>query len=145
MRLVIKTKVAQDMESVWKGFNEQLFKQLNPPFPLVNLKRFDGSETGNEVHLELNFILFKSQWVSLITEHAKQEDEIYFVDEGIRLPALFKYWRHKHRVVKDGENSIIVDDITFKSFSPVLDVFLLPALYGQFLYRKPVYKRFFSR
>ncbi|MGB0522069.1 MAG: SRPBCC family protein [Flammeovirgaceae bacterium] len=145
MRLIIKTKVAQSLNEVWKGFSAELFKQLNPPFPLVNLKRFDGSETGNEVHLELNFIAFKSQWVSVITDHDLQDDEIYFIDEGKVLPKLFKYWKHRHRILKDGENSIIVDDITFKSPSVILDILLLPALYLQFLYRIPIYKRVFSK
>lgn len=144
MRLQIKTKVEQDVNTVWEGFNEQLFLQLNPPFPKVALLRFDGSTTGDIVHLELDFLVYKSNWVSKIIDHGASESEIYFVDEGVELPGIFKFWKHRHRIVRDGNQSIIIDDITFKSPFVLMDWLLIPTLWLQFLYRKPVYKRFFS-
>ena len=144
MHLIIKTKVEQDIQAVWENFNEDLFLKLNPPFPKVRLLRFDGSTTGDEVHLALNFLLFKQIWKSKITDHGISESEIYFVDEGIQLPGFFKYWKHRHRIVKDNTGTLIIDDITFRSPFKLLDLLLLPSLWLQFLYRKPVYKRFFS-
>lgn len=146
MKITIKTAVNQPMEAVWEGFNENLFAKLAPPFPPVKLLRFDGSEQGNEVHLELNFIFFKQTWVSLITENVKTEKEIYFIDKGTKLPFFLTFWQHKHRIVKAvdmkrGVHSLIIDEIEFESPFGAL---LYPALFLQFLYRKPIYKKIFS-
>ena len=77
MRISIETKVSQNAQEVWAGFNQDLFLALNPPFPKAKLLRFDGSTTNDEVHLEIDFILFKSEWKSLITAHGESEEEIF--------------------------------------------------------------------
>jgi ligand-binding SRPBCC domain-containing protein len=146
MKITISTPVEQDIITVWQGFNETLFTKLAPPFPPVKLLRFDGSEQGDEVHLELNFIFFKQKWVSRITENEKTDKEIFFIDEGIALPFFLKYWKHKHRIVKavtmkTGIHTLIVDEIEFESPFGIL---LYPILFLQFLYRKPIYQKIFS-
>ncbi|MCU0391818.1 MAG: hypothetical protein MUE81_11930 [Thermoflexibacter sp.] len=146
MEIVIKTYVSQPILSVWQGFNETLFLKLAPPFPPMKLLRFDGSEKGNEVHIRLNFILFKQKWISLITENVKTEDQIYFIDEGIKLPFFLKYWKHKHRIIKHIDNekhtqSIIIDEIEFKS---IFGWLIYPVLYLQFWNRKKIYRKIFK-
>lgn len=145
MRFVIRTDVSADLQKVWANFNENLFQALAPPFPPINLLRFDGSLKNDEVHLELNFLLFKQVWISKIAEQAAKENEIYFVDEGIKLPFFLGYWRHKHlmQALPEGGTQI-TDDITFEAPIKALSWLLFPALYLQFLYRKPVYKRYFK-
>ena len=145
MRLKIITKVDQDYLSVKSGFDEKLFKALNPPFPKVKLSRFDGCKEGDIVSLRLNFIFFSLTWESLITEDETTDNEFRFVDEGTSLPFFLKFWRHHHRVVSDGEGSLIIDDITFKTPFYLPEFLMYPALYGQFLYRKPIYQKFFKR
>lgn len=145
MRLKISTKVEQGYLQVKEGFTEDLFKALNPPFPPVKLEKFDGCKKGDQVVLELNFILFKQRWVSDIIDHKTDDQKFEFIDEGVALPFFLKSWRHHHLVIKNGDNtSQIVDDITFKSPFILFDLLLYPALYFQFLYRKPVYKRLFK-
>ena len=144
MKINISTKVEQDYLSVKEGVNENLFLKLSPPFPPVKLLRFDGSSTGDKVILELNFIFFKQQWVSDITADNTDEKEFYFIDEGTKLPFFLKTWKHKHRIIKDGKSSIIRDEIAFKAPNGILTLFLYPALYLQFLYRKPIYKKIFA-
>ncbi|MDO1444910.1 hypothetical protein Q0590_01540 [Rhodocytophaga aerolata] len=145
MRIRLTTLVTQNYQQVAANFDEKLFKALNPPFPPVKLLRFDGSRKGDEVHLELNFLLFKQVWKSLIIEDSVQEDEIYFIDKGIQLPFFLRYWQHTHRILKRGENTAIVDDIQFKTPFILVDYLMYPVLYGQFFYRKPVYKKYFRR
>ena len=60
MKINVSTPVEQDIQYVWDNFNVKLFQALNPPFPPVKVLRFDGSEKGSEVHLELNFLLENS-------------------------------------------------------------------------------------
>lgn len=144
MKIIIESAVEQNYLHVKEGFNESLFKKLAPPFPPVKLLRFDGSSTGDVVSLELNFIFFKQRWTSDIVEDHTSEDEFYFVDKGVELPFFLKEWEHKHRIIKNGAGSIIRDEINFKGPVGLLTVLLYPALYLQFLYRKPIYKKIFA-
>jgi ligand-binding SRPBCC domain-containing protein len=144
MKINIETAVEQDYLSVKDGFDESLFSKLSPPFPPVRLIRFDGSKRGDVVSLELNFIFFKQKWTSLITEEYTDSSEYYFIDEGTELPFFLKKWKHKHRIIKKGTGSIIRDEITFEGKPGLLGIFLYPAMYLQFLYRKPIYRKIFQ-
>lgn len=144
MKLIVETEVGQDYLKVKDGFTESLFLKLNPPFPPVKLLRFDGSETGDLVSLELNFLLFKQKWTSKITDHHFNENEFFFIDEGVELPFFLKSWKHKHRLIKKGNHCLIRDEITYESNNSVFTKLLFPVLKGQFLYRKPIYKKVFG-
>ncbi len=144
MKIIIKTPVAAPMTSVWKGFDETLFTKLSPPFPPVKLLRFDGSLTGDVVSLELNFIVFKQKWTSLIIDQKETEQEIYFVDEGKKLPFFLSFWRHKHRLIKNGEGTLIADEIEYRTPSILFDYLMYPIFWAQFAYRGPIYKRLFA-
>ena len=144
MNIIISTKVNQNLLKVWEGFNLELFSKLAPPFPPVKVKEFGGCLTGDKVHLELNFILFKQDWISDIVDQKRTESEIYFIDEGTKLPFFLKYWKHRHRLVKDDEGTLIIDDISFKTPTILTDYLFYPLMYLQFLYRKPIYKKVFE-
>lgn len=144
MKIKITTKVSENYENVFQGFNEELFKKLAPPFPPFKLVQFDGCRTNDIVKIELNMILFKQNWISLITDSSKDSEEIYFIDEGLELPFFLKYWKHKHRIIKTKNGSKIIDDIIFTTPYKLLDYLIYPALYLQFLYRKPIYKKEFA-
>lgn len=145
MHLKLKAKVTQHYLEVKDGFNEQLFVKLNPPFPPVKLKEFGGCEEGDKVHLVLNFIFFKQDWISAITYNHTDNKVFEFIDEGVKLPFFLKSWKHHHRVEKDTDNSsVIVDDINFASPFLLMDYLLYPVLWLQFYYRKPIYRRIFS-
>lgn len=144
MKINIQTHVQQDYLKVKEGFNQSLFTKLSPPFPPVKLLRFDGSQKGDYVTLELNFIIFKQRWTSEIIADMTNDQEFYFVDKGVELPFFLKEWQHKHRIIKSGNGSIIRDEITYKSGVSILTLMLYPALFLQFLYRKPIYKKIFK-
>lgn len=144
-RLTISTTVRQTVDQVCAGFNRELFLKLNPPFPPVTLQRFDGTEVGDQVHLELDFLLFRQQWISVITESQRQSDEAFFVDEGTSLPFFLRRWRHRHCIKRSENHTVIIDDIEFGSFSSIFDVLLWPALWLQFYLRKPVYRGVFGK
>jgi len=141
MHFQIKTPVQQSPQNVFVGFDRKLFMALNPPLMPLKLLRFDGCKTGDEVHLELAFGM---KWISLVTDFQERDDEIFFIDEGVQLPFFLSYWRHKHRIIKDGIGSILVDDITYRSSSKFMDSLLYPILWAQFKYRSPVYRKLFK-
>ncbi|AKP50641.1 SRPBCC family protein [Cyclobacterium amurskyense] len=146
MKFRLTTNVNQNYLKVKSGFNADLFKALNPPFPPVKLLRFDGSSKGDLVSLELNFIFFKQVWTSEITADHLDRNEYFFVDEGLKLPFFLKKWHHKHRIISDGNDQAkIIDEISFSSPIRLLDYLLYPLLYFQFSMRKPIYKKVFSK
>lgn len=141
---MITTTVQQTIENVWKGFNQDLFLKLSPPLPPVRLLRYDGNNPPDEIHLELDFLFGKQVWISVIIEQKSTTTEIYFVDEGRQLPFFLSYWWHKHRIVKTGSVSQIIDEIEFRTPTLLTDYFFYPILYAQFWYRKPIYQKIFS-
>jgi ligand-binding SRPBCC domain-containing protein len=145
MRISIATKVSGDFEEVFRRFDITLFRKLTPPFVRINILRFDGCKKGDEVHIETNILGVRQKWISLITSQHSDENEIYFIDEGVLLPKPLKYWKHKHIIEKSIDSSIIIDDICYKSGSIFVDFLMFPALFLQFYYRKPVYKSCFSK
>ena len=145
MHITISTSVRQHFLDVKQGFDQDLFSSLSPPFPPVKLLRFDGSEKGDIVSLELNFLFFKQVWTSEIIEDQTSESEFYFVDKGIKLPFFLEIWQHKHRLINRGKSETeIRDEIYYKGSTWFLTPLLYPILYLQFLYRKPIYRRIFS-
>jgi len=145
VRIKIKTSVKSSLQEIKNGFTQDLFLKLNPPFPPVRLLRFDGCEAGDQVVLELNFLLFKQQWVSNITEDSQKENEWYFIDKGTKLPFFLKKWTHRHIVESKMDGAEIIDDIRFSTGTILSDILFYPALLGQFMYRKPIYKKVFSQ
>lgn len=145
MKLTLKTRVRSSPEVVWPKFDRALFLRLAPPFPRIKLLRFDGCRPGDLIEVQLNFLLFKQTWISEIVEQRSKPDEISFVDEGVRLPFFLQRWLHRHRIVRRGSGSEIIDEIEFSSGRRVLDWFLFPAMWLQFAYRKPIYWRAFRK
>ncbi len=144
MRIRIITDVAADFEYVRQNFDQRLLEKVSPPFPPTRLLRYDGNQPGGEVHVELNFILFRQVWKSRIKTYKEDDRQMVFTDEGTQLPFFLAYWHHEHRVEKHGTGSRIVDDITFRTPSRLTDYLLYPLMYGQFAYRKPMYRKYFK-
>lgn len=145
MQFTITTRVEQPCKTVFNGFNRDLFLALKPPFVPMRLLRFDGCNTGDEVHLHLGF---GQEWISVITESGSTPTGFYFIDEGKKLPFFLHSWKHKHSITAATDNpaeSIITDNITFQSHNALLTRLLYPLLYVQFAWRKPVYRQFFRK
>ncbi|MCC2545670.1 hypothetical protein LJY25_04375 [Hymenobacter sp. BT175] len=146
MHLLLRTRVAQPPRQVLAGFTRELFLALAPPFPRLNLLRFDGCLTGDQVEIELVAGPVRQRWTSLITDHGEQPDgTCFFVDEGQQLPGPLRYWRHRHLIEPAGTGSTITEDIEYRTASPLLDRLLYPVMWAQFAYRSPVYQRLFGR
>ncbi|MEQ8552646.1 MAG: hypothetical protein RIC53_08340 [Cyclobacteriaceae bacterium] len=143
MQIKIETLVNADLTSVKKGFNQDLFLALNPPFPKVKVLQFDGCRKGDTVSLKLDFLVFSQVWASHIIEEEFTDQSWYFVDRGVTLPFFLKSWKHKHLVKKKGIQSLVIDNINYTTGTVLTDLLMLPVLYLQFLYRKPIYRKHF--
>ena len=99
MRVLLRTSVAQPPAAVLAGFTRELFLALAPPFPKLKLLRFDGCRRGDRVELELDTLVQKLAWTSLIVADGVEADGThYFTDEGQTLPPPLRYWQHRHRI-----------------------------------------------
>ena len=146
MHLTLRTTVAQLPAQVMAGFTRELFVALAPPFPKLRLQRFDGSHTGDQVEIELDTLVTRLRWTSRITEDGVLSDGThFFVDEGQILPPPLRYWQHRHLVQPAPHGgSVIVDALEYRTASPVLDALLYPAMWAQFAWRRPIYRRWFK-
>jgi len=147
MHLYLRTHVAASPADVSAGFTRELFVALAPPFPPFRLLRFDGSQRGDEVHIELGAGPARFRWTSLITDHGITPSGVYyFVDEGRQLPPPLRYWRHRHLMqpAPDG-GTYIVEDLEYRSPFRWLDALLYPAMWAQFAWRRPIYRRWFGK
>ena len=146
MHLLLRFPVGAPPARVLAGFTRELFVALAPPFPKLNLLRYDGNATGDTVAIELQIGPKRWRWTSLITANGALPDGThYFVDEGQQLPAPLRQWRHRHLIEPaPGGGSVIIEDITFGTGRRWLDVLLWPAMWAQFSLRGPVYRRWFK-
>ena len=145
MHVILRTAVAQPPAQVMAGFTRELFIALAPPFPKLRLLRFDGCRTGDQVEIELDTLVKRLPWTSLIVDDGQLADgTLFFVDEGQTLPSPLRYWRHRHLIQPGPQGgSIIVDDLEYRTATPALDALLYPAMWAQFAWRKPIYRRWF--
>ncbi len=144
MRFQVKTKVEQDFKSVHKQFNLLLFMKLKSPLMSFIVKRFDGCNLGDIIELDAKILFIKQYWLAEIIEAKETDEEIYFVDTGVKTPFPIKHWTHKHRIIKQSKSSVIIDDITFKTSNFIFDMILFPVVYVQFYWRKHIYKNYFK-
>jgi ligand-binding SRPBCC domain-containing protein len=145
MKIYLETEVAGNFQDVFAQFDQSLFEQLAPPFPPVELLRFDGSRPGDEYLIELKLPLLQQQWHGRITEAGANDSECWFVDEGLRMPFFLAFWHHRHTVRQQGDHCVIIDDIEYRAPFSWLTVLLYPTMWAQFAYRKPLYRKIFGR
>ncbi|GEO05991.1 hypothetical protein AAE02nite_36550 [Adhaeribacter aerolatus] len=144
MKIAIHTPVNQDYLSVFRKFDQKLFLQLAPPFPGFKLLRFDGSQPGDRVAVQLNFWLFRQTWTSVITESKTTAQQAYFIDQGQQLPWPLKFWRHQHLIKSNPAGGAIISDlIQYRTAFRLFDLLIYPFMLAQFSYRKPIYRRYF--
>lgn len=145
MHVTLRTAVSQPPAVVMAGFTRELFVALAPPFPRLRLLRFDGCHSGDRVEIELDTLVKRLSWTSLIVDDGTQPDGThFFVDEGQVLPPPLRFWRHRH-LIQPGPNggSVIVDALEYRTASRLLDALIYPAMWAQFAWRRPIYRRWF--
>ena len=143
MQITISTEVKQCPEKVYAKFDKNLFLALKPPLMPMRLLRFDNCEQGAIVTVKLFGML---TWESLVTYNHKSTQEIIFIDEGQQLPFFLSTWQHQHRLMRTKtEGTLITDSIDYQCPFPFLTYLLYPFFYLQFWYRRPIYKRYFTK
>lgn len=141
----VSTRVTRSFDDVKALFNSDLLEKLNPPFPPAKIVLYEGEQPGDRVWIELNFILFRQLWKSVITLHEQNPSRFMFRDVGVQLPFFLKSWSHTH-LLESREAGIteITDDIRFEP-APWLPRFLARwMIAGLMYYRKPQYKKWLS-
>ena len=140
----LKTRVSGSYQEVFSRFDRDLFEALKPIGMQLEIVTFDGSKVGDRVHLRFGSPI-NTDWISDIIEEGGDEDHLYFIDKGIKLPWPLKSWSHKHIVAQDGINScFIIDEMTYDTGNFAFSALIKPFLFASFLPRKRQYQRYFG-
>lgn len=144
MNIKLDTTVKGNYKDIMARFDRDLFEALKPKGAKMEIVEFTGSKKGDKVHLRFLSPL-RAEWISHITEDGQNEEEAWFVDEGVQLPFPLTYWRHRHIVRKlTNDTACIVDDITFRGPNRLMTLLLYPAIYLGFYPRKKLYRSYFG-
>lgn len=143
MKITIHSPLEGSPVSVFSRFNRDLFLALAGAFPKVTLQRFDGCRLNDETHVCIHFF-GKREWLSRNTDFFESPEEIYFVDEGLKIPFGMKRWKHTHRITGNEQQSIIHDEIEYDFGNRLLNVLWWLPFYMQFAARPRKYRRYFK-
>ncbi len=145
MKIVLKTLIRRNFETVVDGFNRDLFTYLLPPSLIAKLVRYDGQQRGDFIHLRFR-LPFINDWKVVIKEVQHTDKEYRFVDRGLKMPFGLIYWQHVHRVVSLGKDRcVIVDEMEYESSWILQDLINYVLLYLAFFPRKFLYKKYFEK
>ena len=144
MQIKVKTPARESRSKVWSAFNRELFLALAPPYPKVELLRFDGCSVNDEVHLLLKAGFAQLRWDAKIVDEGSTETATYFIDKGTVLPFPLQRWIHVHLIEDNGTGCSISDEVTFTSGNGLADLFLYPFLFLTIYFRKFTYLRIFN-
>lgn len=139
INITLRSKVSGELTAIYKHFDADLFRYLLPPG--AQLIEFGGSKQGDKVHLKLPIA---GEWISEITEDGASEDMCYFIDEGRKLPFPLKEWRHKHILHRQGNDTIVEDNMNYSTGNIITDILFYPVLFLSFFPRVWQYKRYFN-
>lgn len=144
MNLKLNTPVKGNYKKVMAAFDLSLFEELKPPLGKMEIVEFTGSKKGDRVHIRF-LSPIKAEWVSDIIADETTDKMALFVDKGVILPWPLVAWTHRHIVEKvDGDNSIIIDDITFTASNFILSLIMYPVILMGFYPRKKIYQDYFK-
>lgn len=140
MKFALESKIkGVDFKEVYRVFDFKLLKALSPPFMKPEAIVYDGNKKGDRLIFKLKNPLFTSDWIGYVSEEEHNENEIYFVDCGKSMPFGLKTWEHKHRLIRTHYGTLIRDEVQFVGNNSLITFFLVPLVWLQFLYRKPMY------
>lgn len=144
MNFTIETPIPLPADEVYRQFDRKLLEALLPKFPPAKLLHYEGSDVGSLVTVRLWTPLGNADWTVTIVERGEDKNGFYFIDEGKELPVFLKAWRHEHRVNHRGNESVIIDDISFDVSSWLPKKLVYKQMKEQFANRQPVYRKYFS-
>ena len=142
---VVEHPIPLNASIVFEHLDERLFKELQPPPWLAEIKRNDGVEVGNEIWVQLYFPI-SGLWKTKIVER-KETAPFFFVDEStVQLPSGMRYWKHIHRVVPISEHSCkIEEDVQWESSNRLIGFVLNLGFWFMMKGRRKTYQKYFEK
>ena len=135
-----KTEIPRSISEVWSFFQSNQNLAAITAFPKIDILGDKDVEKDANIHLRLNFMLFKIHWKGRITEVVP---EAYFIDQGEKLPFPIKSWSHVHAFKRlSSDETKMIDKVEYDSYVPPMLVNLM--LKGMFHSRKKQLKKYMS-
>ena len=131
-----------DYEKVREAFHSiELVRFLTYLQP-INIIEWSGIENGKTAYFKLWFFGWKDFKV-VHENYQSDNNHLFFVDKGIKLPLGIAFWKHEHRVFKDKKNTIIEDSLSFNHRNKYIGYLLFPVLVFPIFVRRVLYKIYF--
>jgi hypothetical protein len=144
MKITFKTLINKDFDIVVDGFNQNLFEYLMPLYCFPVLKRYDGQQHGDMVHLSFRLPGI-NDWKVVVKEAGKTDKLFWIVHRGLVMPFALAFWQHSIRVVSLKQNkTAIIDQIEFNSKWKILNPLNYLILFFIFFPRKIFYKSYYK-
>jgi len=142
VKFVVESKIRDvNIQDVYSVFDFRLLTALSPPMMKPEAKIYEGNKLGDQLYFVIRTPIGGFPWKGKVTEESITENEIYFVDEGTEMAFGMSTWKHKHRLIKINDGTLIRDEVFFDTKNRLLKYVLLPGVWMQFLYRKPLYEK----
>ena len=131
-----------DYQKVRKAFESIRLVEFLTYLQPIKIIEWSGIEVGKIAYFKLWFFGWRNFKVAH-TEYQADDNHLFFVDEGIDLPLGISSWKHNHRVIKDKNNTIIEDSLSFSHVNNYMGYILFPILIFPILIRKILYRIYF--
>ena len=138
-RVIIKNI---DYQKVRKAFHSIRLVRFLTYLQPIKIMEWSGIENGKTAYFKLWFF----GWKDFKVMHENYQDNnnfLFFVDKGIKLPLGISFWKHEHSVFKDKENTIIQDSLSFNHLNKYMGYLLFPILVFPIFIRRFLYKVYF--
>ena len=140
-KVIIKKK---DFKKGLLAFNDINFVKFLTFLQPVKIISWDGIENNKIAYFKLWFLY----WHNFKVKHKNYKissNKLSFTDQGIELPLGVKSWNHKHTLVKDGNNFLIIDILDVKHKNTLIGYLIFPILIFPIVIRKILYKAYFYK
>ena len=140
-RVIIKNTDYQKVREAFHSIRLVRFLTYLQPIKIIE---WYGIESGKIAYFKLWFFGWKDFKV-MHENYLDNNNYLFFIDRGIKLPLRIVFWKHEHCVFKDKENTIIEDVLSFNHANKYIGYLLFPILVFPIIIRKFLYKIYFLK
>ena len=122
--VIIKNTNCEKVKAAFHSIRLVRFITYLQPIKIIE---WSGIESGKTAYFKLWFF----GWKDFKVIHENYQDNnnfLFFVDKGIKLPLGISFWKHEHSIFKENENTIIQDSLSFNHNNKYIGYLLFPLL-----------------
>tara|TARA_Y100000994_G_C15588943_1_gene399761 strand:+ start:190 stop:630 length:441 start_codon:yes stop_codon:yes gene_type:complete len=138
-KVLIKNQPTDKVINAFHNIKFVKFLMLLQPIRIIN---WDGIENKQKAA----FYLWFFGWRKFEVEHSnykKSNNQLSFIDQGLKLPLGIKTWHHEHIVKTHNKGTLIIDKLKFSHSQQLTGFLIYPLLVFPIFIRHILYKIYF--